>query len=174
MGRNHAARVPRRPAIKTIHKITEAARHVLFTAVLAGIKQYITAAIVLAGEQLTPQALSALFKDYLQSQADLEQAHRDVAAKQQARDAALAAVQAVLPSLEKYVSGSYGVGSAAFTTFGFTAPKKPVKPARVKAAAATKATKTRKAHAAALQAPVAESPAPVVQPVAAPAPQPKS
>jgi hypothetical protein len=77
-------------------------------------------------------------------------------------------VQAVLPSLEKYVSGTYGVESTAFTTFGFTAPKKPVKPVRVRAVAATKATQTRKAHAAALKALVVESPAPVVQPVAAP------
>jgi hypothetical protein len=99
-------------------------------------------------------ALATLFQDFLLAQAALDAAHADVAAKQQARDAARAAALAVLPSLRKYVVATYGEESTAFTTFGFTPTKAPQKSTQVKAAAAAKAAATRKAHEAALKAPV--------------------
>jgi len=81
-----------------------------------------------------------------------------------ARDTALAAARAVVPSLRSYVALTYGEESTTFTKFGFTRHKAPQKSALVKATAVAKATTTRKAHQAALHAPV---PVPVTQ-VAAP------
>ena len=55
----------------------------------------------------------------------------------------------MIPSLRKYLAGTYGDSSTTYTDFGFTTPKEPVKTVQVKANAATKATATRKAHKAA-------------------------
>jgi hypothetical protein len=142
----------------------------LFTRIVAAIVTYVTAAITLRGTQYTPQALTALFQDYLQRQRDLDDAHANVAAKQRARDEALAAARAVLPSLRGHVAATYGEESTAYTTFGFTPHKRAVVTTHVKAASATKATTTRKAHQAALKAPV-PVPAPQVAAPATAAPQ---
>ena len=149
------ARVPRPEVpISLPKKATTASRILQFTKIVAAIAQYLTAAIVMGGKNVTPQALTAVFEAYLKAQADLDDARTAITAKQQARDAALAAAVAALPPLRKYLAGTYGEESTTYASFGFTAPKTPVKTVQVKAAAATKATTTRKAHKAALDAPV--------------------
>jgi len=103
----------------------------------------------MGGKSIAPQAITAVFQAFLQAQADLDEARTAVTAKQQVRDAALAAATAMIPSLRKYLAGTYGDSSTTYTDFGFTTPKEPVKTVQVKANAATKATATRKAHKAA-------------------------
>jgi hypothetical protein len=139
---------------KTDRPRRAASRILQFTKIVAAIAQYLTAAIVMGGKNVTPAALTAVFQAFLKAQADLETARTVVTAKQQARDAALAEAVAALPPLRKYLAGTFGEASTTYTDFGFTAPKAPVKTVQVKAAAATKATTTRKAHKAALTAPV--------------------
>jgi hypothetical protein len=127
-------------------KPTVATRTLLFTKIIAAIMQYITAAIVLGGKSITPQALAAVFEAYLQTEQDLEAARTVVTAKQQARDAALAAVNATLPNLHKYLAATYGEESATFTSFGLPATKKATKTVEVKAAAVQKSKATRASH----------------------------
>jgi hypothetical protein len=143
--------------LATSIKATVATRTLLFTKIIAAIAQYITAAILLGGKSLTPQALSALFQTYLQTEADLQSARAVVTAKQQARDAALAAVNDVLPPFHKYLAATYGEESTTFTSFGLPATKKPAKTAEVKAAAVQKSKATRASHKA---APVTTTPPP--------------
>jgi len=151
-------------------KPTVATRALLFAKIIAAIAQYITAAIVLGGKSITPQALSALFQSYLQAEQDLEGARTVVTAKKQTRDAALAAVNATLPGLHKYLAATYGEESTTFASFGLPVTKTVAKTAEVKAAAAAKAKATRASHktAAATTAPTAVTTAP------APAPTTKS
>ncbi|HEY3817187.1 MAG TPA: hypothetical protein VGL81_08455 [Polyangiaceae bacterium] len=154
----------------TSTKPTVASRTLLFTKILAAIAQYVTAAILLGGKSLTPQALSALFQTYLQTEADLEAARTTVTAKKQARDAALAAVDGVLPQFRQYLAATYGEESTTFASFGLPATKATAKTAEVKAAAAAKGKATRASHKAAL---VATTPAPAT-PATPPATTPKS
>jgi hypothetical protein len=140
-----------------------ASRTLLFTKIAAAIVQYLTAAVVLGGKSLTPQALSALYAAALQSQKDLEDARTVVAAKKQARDAAVAAVLAVQPDLQKYLAATYGEASTTYAAFGLPVAKQAVRTAETVAGAVTKARTTRAKHKAAL-----EGTAPV------PAPAPKS
>jgi hypothetical protein len=93
--------------ISTYNKATLASRTLLFTKIIAAIAQYITAAIVLGGKSLTPQALSAMFQSYLQAESDLEAARLVVAERQQARDAAYAPLVGTLPALEKYLAAQH-------------------------------------------------------------------
>ena len=144
-----ARSLPRRCPISQNNKPTVASRSVLFTKIIAAIAQYLTAAVVLGGKSLTPQALSALFQAYLQAESDLQAARNIVTAKTQARNAALAAVQAVQPDLQKYLSATYGEQSTTYAAFGLPVAKKPVVSVQVKAEAAAKAKATRKAHEAA-------------------------
>jgi hypothetical protein len=138
-------------------KPTVASRTLLFTKIIAAIAQYVTTAILLGGKSLTPQALSALFQTYLQTEADLEAARTTVTARQQARDTALAAVDGVLPQFHKYLVATYGEESTTFASFGLPVSKSVAKSAEVKAAAAAKAKATRASHKA---APVTTTPAP--------------
>jgi len=141
-----------------------ASRILLFTRIVAAITQYITAAVLLGGKSLTPQALSAMFTAYLQAEKDLDAARIDVAAKQQARDAAYAPLVGIVPDLRKLLAATYGEESTVYASFGFQVTKKAVKTAVDVATAVTKAKATRAAHKAAL-----EAPAPVAQPAPAPA-----
>jgi hypothetical protein len=136
----------------TSTKPTVASRTLLFTKILAAIAQYVTTAILLGGKSLTPQALSALFQTYLQTEADLEAARTTVTARKQARDAALAAVDAVLPQFQKYLVATYGEASTTYASFGLPVTQQATKSAEVKAAAAAKAKATRQAHRAAASA----------------------
>ncbi len=137
----------------TSNKPTVATRTLLFAKIIAAIAQYITAAILLGGKSITPQALMALFQAYLQAEHDLEDARTVVTAKKQARDAALAAVNEILPGLHKYLVATYGEESTTFAAFGLPVTQKTVKTAETKAAAAAKAKATRAAHKAALVIP---------------------
>ena len=148
-------------------KPTIATRSVLFTKIVAAIGQYLTAAVVLGGKSMTPQALAALFQAYLQTESDLQAARNVVTAKKQARDAALAAAVAVQPDLQKYLSATYGEQSTTYAAFGLPVTQKAVLSAQQKAEAAAKATATRKSHKAALEAtaaPAAPPPAPATAP----------
>jgi hypothetical protein len=144
-------------------KTSIASRTLLFTKILAAIAQYLTAAVVLHGESLTPQALSALFTAVLQAQKDLEDARANVTAKKQARDAALAEVTAILPDFRKYLAVLFGEDSVTYAAFGLPVTQEPVRTAQNKADAVAKAKATRKAH----EEPVTPAPAPA-------APTPKS
>jgi hypothetical protein len=132
------------------------------------VTQYITAAIVLGGKSLTPQAIAAAYQAYLQAQKDLDDARAVVAAKKAARDAALAGATAMTSPLRKYLAATYGEESPTYTAFGLPVTKKAAKTVQVKAAAATKASATRKSHKAALaSAPTAtHEPAPPATPPA--------
>ncbi|HEY6463524.1 MAG TPA: hypothetical protein VIY73_25325 [Polyangiaceae bacterium] len=141
-------------------KTTIVTRTLLFTKIVAAIAQYLTAAVVLHGKSLTPQALSALFTAVLQAQKDLEDARANVTAKQQARDAALADVTAILPDFRKYLAVLFGEDSTAYAAFGLPTPKAAVRTAQNKADAVAKAKATRKAH----EEPVTPAPAPAVPP----------
>jgi hypothetical protein len=142
-------------------KATVASRTLLFTKIVAAIAQYLTAAILLEGKSLTPQALSAMFQAYLQAEHDLEAARLVVDAKKKARDDAYAPLVGLLPALRKSLAATYGEGSTTFASFGFAAAKKAVKSAQVVAAAAAKAKATRAAHKAAKAAPVPVAAPPV-------------
>ena len=146
-----------------------ASRILLFTKIVAAIPQYLTAALLLGSKSITPQALAALFQAYLQAEKDLEVARNTVADKQHVRDAALTAIDAVLPDLRKYLSATYGEQSTTYAAFGLPVDKAPVKTAQQKAEAAAKAKATREQHKAALAAPAA-TPAPAPTP-AVPAPK---
>ena len=137
-----------------------ASRTLLFTKIVAAITQYLTAAIVLGGKSLTPQALAAMFNTYLQAEKDLDAARLVVAEKQQARDAAYAVVAGTVPALEKYLAATYGEGSTVFASFGMQASKTGTRTAQEIAAAVAKGKATRAAHKAAKAAPV-----PVAAPV---------
>jgi len=145
----------------TSNKPTVATRTLLFAKIIAAIAQYITAAIILAGRSITPQALSAIFQAYLLAEHDLEDARTVVTAKKQARDAALAAVNETLPGLHKYLVATYGEESTTFASFGLPVTQKTVKTAETKAAAAAKAKATRAAHKAAATIPATAPATPV-------------
>jgi hypothetical protein len=145
------------------NKPTVATRTLLFTKIIAAIAQYITAAIILGGKSITPQALAAVFQAYLQAEQDLEAARTVVTAKQQVRDAALAAVNATLPNLHKYLAATYGEESTTFTSFGLPATKKAAKTVEVKAAAVQKSKATRASHKT---APATTPPTPATTPKA--------
>jgi ABC-type transporter MlaC component len=142
-------------------KPTVATRTLLFTKIIAAIAQYITAAIILGGKSITPQALAAIFQAYLLAEQDLEAARTIVTAKQQTRDAALAAVDAVQPPFHKYLVATYGEESTTFANFGLPVTQKTTKTAEVKAAAAAKAKATRAAHKAAPVTPATAPATPV-------------
>jgi hypothetical protein len=148
-------------------KATVAIRIASFTKIIAAIAQYLTAAVVLGGKSLTPQALAAVYQAYLQAQADLDAARGVVTAKKQARDAALKTALATTPGLRKFLAATFGEESPTYVAFGLPVPKKPVKSAKVKADAVQKGTSTRARHKAALEttAPAAPSPAPSPAPV---------
>ena len=148
-------------------KNTIATRTLQFTKIVAAIPQFITAAVVLAGKSVTPQALSALFQAYLTAEQDLEAARSVVTTKMQARDAALAAATAVLPGLRSYLSATYGEESATYAAFALPVHQPTVKTAAEKAESAAKAKATRAAHKAALAKPAPEAApaAPAVTPV---------
>jgi hypothetical protein len=150
-------------------KATVATRIALYTKIIAAIAQYLTAAIVLAGESVTPQALSALFQAYLTAQKDLDDARSVVSAKLKGRNAALAAVTAVIPGLRSYLAATYGEESTTYAAFGLPVDKTAEKTAAQKAASAAKAKATRAAHKAALAATVPAA-APAAAPAATPAP----
>ncbi|HEY8088149.1 MAG TPA: hypothetical protein VIF09_09895 [Polyangiaceae bacterium] len=154
--------------ISTNKKANTATRTLLFTQIAAAIVQYVTAAVVLGGKSLTPQALAAVFQAYLQAEKDLLDARTTVTARQQARDAALGAALALMPDLRKYLSATYGEQSTTYAAFGLPVTQKPVKSAQTKAESAAKATATRKSHKAALTAPAAP-PAPPPAPATPPA-----
>ena len=160
--RRCARAVRRRCPISSNSKATLASRTLLFTRIVAAIAQYLTAAVVLGGKSLTPQALSAMFTAYLQAEKDLDAARIDVAAKQQARDAAYAPLVLLLPDLRKLLAATYGEESTVYASFGFPVTKKAVKTADVVATAVTKARATRASHKAALEAP-APTPPPVTK-----------
>jgi hypothetical protein len=145
-----------------------ATRTLSFTRILAGIAQHVTAAILVAGKSVTPQALSAIFNAFLQAQADLDAARGVVAAKQQARDAALTAAVAMVPPLRKWAELTFGDQSPILQDFGFEAARVPVVSAETKAEAAAKGQATRKAKKAAL-ASVSAAPAATPPTGAAPA-----
>ena len=130
-------------------KPTVATRTLLFTKIIAAIPQYLTAAVVLGGQEPDAAGSSALVPGVPPGREDLEAARTTVTAKKQARDAALAAVQAVQPDLQKYLAATYGEQSTTYAAFGLPVTKKPVKTAEEKAEAAAKAKATRKAHKAA-------------------------
>jgi hypothetical protein len=169
-GHDDPAAIPRRLArgpsqeepMSTNNKATVASRTLLFTKIIAAITQYITAAIVLGGKSLTPQALTAMFQSYLQAEQDLDAARLVVAAKQQARDAAYAPLVGTLPALEKYLAATYGEESTTFASFGLSATKTGTRSAESVAAAVAKGKATRAAHKAAKAAPVPVA-APVVK-----------
>lgn len=116
-----------------------------FTSIIAAIAKYITAAVMIGGKSVTPQALSALFTAALQAQQDLDAANNVVTAKKQARNAARNAAVAMVVPLHRYLVGSYGADSPILEEFGFTAatPKQPT--TEVKAQAVTKRRTTRAA-----------------------------
>ena len=143
-------------------KATVASRTLLFTRIIAAIAQYLTAAIVLEGKSLTPQALAAMFQAYLQAEQDLDAARLVVDARQKARDAVYAPLVGLVPALHKYLVATYGEESITFASFGLAAAKKAVKSAEVVAAAAAKARATRAAHKAGKAGPVPVA-APVVK-----------
>jgi len=149
--------------MSTTKTATQATRTLSFTKILAGIAQHITAAIILGGKSLTPQALSAIFNAYLQAQADLDAARLVVMAKEQARDAALAAAEAMVPPLRSWAEASFGHASPILPDFGFKMLVATTRTAASKAASAAKAKATRAAHKAALAA-AAPAPAPAPAP----------
>jgi hypothetical protein len=140
-----------------------ASRILQFTKIVAAIPQYLTAAVVLASKSITPQALASLFQAYIQAEKDLDVARTTVTDKEKVRDAALTAVDAVMPDFRKYLSATYGEQSTTYAAFGLPVTKKPVKMAAQKAEAAAKAKATRAQHKAALAAPAAP-PAPAPTP----------
>jgi hypothetical protein len=149
-------------------KATLATRIASFTKLIAAITQYITAAIVLGGKSITPQALAAVYQAYLKAQADLDAARGVVTEKQQIRDAALRQALATTPGLRKYLAATYGEDSPTYGAFGLPVTKKAVRPVKTKAAAADKATTTRARHKAALEAVSAAAPTPAPAPGATP------
>jgi len=148
-------------------KNTVATHTLQFTKIIAAIAQFITAAVVLGGKSVTPQALSALFQAYLTAQQDLDDARTVVTTKKKARDAALAAATAAIPGLRSYLAATYGEESATYAAFGLPVDKAATRTAAEKAASAAKAKATRAAHKAALAKPAPEA-APA-EPAAAPA-----
>jgi hypothetical protein len=154
-----------------------ASRTLLFTKIIAAIAQYLTAAILLAGKSLTPQALSAIFQAYLQAEKNLDAARQQVTAMMQARDAALAAADAAVPDLRKQMASAFGEQSTTYAAFGFPVTQKAELTADQKAARAAKAKATRAAHEAALEAVdahAAQQAAPAAQVPPATPPAPKS
>jgi hypothetical protein len=146
--------------MSTNSKTPIGARTLLFTKIVAAVAQYLTAAILLGGKSLTPQAIAALFQAVLQAQQDLEAARTAVSAKKQARDAALQAALAILPDFRKYLAATYGEESTTYAAFGLPVTKQATRTAQEVAEAVAKAKATRKAHEAALAA----APAPAATP----------
>lgn len=136
-----------------------ASRTLLFTKIIAAIAQYLTAAILLGGKDLTPQALSGLFQAYLQAEKDLEEARNTVTAKKLVRDAALAAISAVMPDFRKFLAATFGEQSTTYAAFGLPVTQHATKSAQTKADAAAKAAATRKSHEAPPAAPATPAPA---------------
>lgn len=116
-----------------------------FTKIIAAIAKYITAAVMVGGKSVTPQALAALFTAAMQAQQDLDAASNVVKAKKQARNSARSAAVAMVVPLHRYVVGIYGAESPILEEFGFavTTPKQPT--TEVKAEAVTKRRSTRAA-----------------------------
>ncbi len=116
-----------------------------FTKIVAAIAKYITAAVMIGGKSVTPQALSALFTAAMQAQQDLDAASNVVTAKKQARNAARKAAVAMVVPLHRFLVGSYGADSPILEEVGFpvATPKQPT--TEVKAEAVTKRRNTRAA-----------------------------
>jgi hypothetical protein len=129
--------------MSTKAKTNRATDILLFTKIIAGVAQHFTAAVVLAGKSLTPQALIAVFQAVIQADKDLDAARTAVIPKLQARRDALAAARALVGPLKKSLEGTYGAGSTVLADFGLSAPKPAVKSAEVKAQAAKKSKATR-------------------------------
>ncbi|HEY8040578.1 MAG TPA: hypothetical protein VIF15_12320 [Polyangiaceae bacterium] len=142
-------------------KTNRAKQSLQFTKILAGIVQHVTAAIILGGKSVTPQALSAVFQAVFQAESDLDAARTVVAAKVQAKKAAQAAAVALVSVLHHWAVATFGAESTVLADFGFPQAKPAARTAEVKAAAAAKARATRAAHKAAKQ----PHPAPVPPPV---------
>jgi len=116
-----------------------------FTKIIAAITKYITAAVMVGGQSVTPQVLTALFTAAMQTQQDLDAANNVVKTKKQARNSARKAALAMVVQLHRYLVGTYGADSPILEEFGFTAatPKQPT--TEVKAEAVKKRTATRDA-----------------------------
>ncbi|HTQ42196.1 MAG TPA: hypothetical protein VMI75_05505 [Polyangiaceae bacterium] len=116
-----------------------------FTKIIAAVTKYITAAVMVGGQNVTPQVLTALFTAAMQTQQDLDTASNVVKTKKQARNSARKAALAMVVQLHRYVVGTYGAESPILEEFGFAAatPKQPT--TEVKAEAVKKRTATRDA-----------------------------
>jgi len=144
-------------------KKNRATKSLKYTNVLAGIAAHITAAVVMGGKSLTPQAIAAVFQAALQALADLDAARSVVDTKLQAKNAAVAAADAMLALIQKYLGLTYANETAVYSAFGLEPPKAPEMTAATKAAAAAKGRATRARKKAAAQA-AAASPAPETSP----------
>jgi hypothetical protein len=116
-----------------------------FTNIIAAVTKYITAAVMVGGQSVTPQALTAIFTAAMQTQQDLDAANNVAKTKKQARNSARKAALAMVVQLNRYLVGAYGADSPILEEFGFTAatPKQPT--TEVKAEAVKKRTATRDA-----------------------------
>ena len=116
-----------------------------FTKIIAAIAKYITAAVMVGGQSVTPQVLTALFTAAMQTQQDLDAANNVVKTKKQARNSARKAAVAMVVQLHRYLVGTYGADSPILEEFGFAVatPKQPT--TQVKADAVTKRRTTRAA-----------------------------
>ncbi|HEX8793693.1 MAG TPA: hypothetical protein VF765_22275 [Polyangiaceae bacterium] len=126
-------------------KRDQANQTLTFTKIIAAIAKYITAAVMIGGKSVTPQALSVLFTAAMQAQQDLDAASNVVTTKKQARNAARKAAVAMVVPLHRYLVGTYGADSPILEEFGYpvTTPKQPT--TQVKAEAVTKRRNTRAA-----------------------------
>ncbi len=153
--------------MKTRQKVNRVTTADSFAKLLAGITQHVTAAIVLGGASITPQALMAIFQAALQAQNDLDAARRAVSSKVQAHKTALASARRTEKLLHRWAQGVFGPESPVLQDFGFEPAKPAEKSAAVKAGAAAKSTATRKAKKAAVKA-ATEPSAPPAPTAAAP------
>ena len=116
----------------------------------AAVKKYFTALplILLAGNKMTPDQISAVFQEDIDTTTALDAAEADVKQKRAAQKAARAAAVATRSDLKAYILGSYGEQAVQMLTdFGFTAPKpKGAQTVASKATAVAKAKATRAAR----------------------------
>ncbi len=130
----------------------QATRILRITQLQSAVTQHVTAAIVLGGQSLSPQALSATLQAALQSQSDLDAARTVVSAKVKARTKAFAAATSLEALLHSWAEATFGPESPVLLDFGFTPAKPPAIPVQVKAKGAAKGVATRQAKKAALEA----------------------
>lgn len=118
----------------------------MFTKIIAAIAKYITAAVTIGGESVTPQVLTALFTVAMQAQQELDAANNVVKTKKQARNIARKAALAMVVQLHRFLVGTYGADSPILEEFGFAVatPKQPTTEVKAEAVAKRRTTRAAK------------------------------